>query len=134
MHFGPDYSSTLLNGREQTSTGDNRAVQFDQYPAEIVSQVNVYKTPMASIVGQGLAGTVDLRTIRPLEAGKQIISVGGRIVYPDQHRLNPEAKKYGYRVNGVYVDQFADGKVGVAVAVFVRAADAKTAKKAGVAA
>src|SRR5438270_11016539 len=31
--FGPDYSTTLLNGREQTSTGDNRAVQFDQYPA-----------------------------------------------------------------------------------------------------
>ena len=114
--FGPDYSSTLLNGREQTSTGDNRAVQFDQYPAEIVSQVNVYKTPMASIVGQGIAGTVDLRTIRPLEYAKRILSVGGRIVYPDQVRLNPEAKKYGYRANGVFVDQFADGKVGVAVA------------------
>ena len=114
--FGPDYSSTLLNGREQTSTGDNRAVQFDQYPAEIVNQVNVYKTPMASIVGQGIAGTVDLRTIRPLEYGKQILSVGGRVVYPDLGKLNPEAKKYGYRVNGVFVDQFADGKVGVAVA------------------
>src|SRR5690242_14766601 len=34
--FGPDYSTTLLNGREQTSTGDNRAVQFDQYPAEVI--------------------------------------------------------------------------------------------------
>src|SRR5688572_16921424 len=39
--FGPDYSTTLLNGREQTSTGDNRAVEFDQYPAEIINQVNV---------------------------------------------------------------------------------------------
>ena len=28
--FGPDFSMTLLNGREQTSTGDNRAVEFDQ--------------------------------------------------------------------------------------------------------
>ena len=114
--FGPDYSTTLLNGREQTSTGDNRAVQFDQYPAEIINQVNVYKTPMASVIGQGIAGTVDLRTIRPLEYGKRVISIGGRAVYPDIGKLNPDAKKYGYRVNGVYVDQFADGELGVSLA------------------
>jgi hypothetical protein len=114
--FGPDYSTTLLNGREQTSTGDNRAVQFDQYPAEVINQVNIYKTPIASVVGQGLAGTIDLRTIRPLEFGKRVISVGGRAVYPDIGKLNPDAKKYGYRVNGVYVDQFADGRAGVALA------------------
>ena len=111
--FGPDFSTTLLNGREQTSTGDNRAVEYDQYPSEVINQVNVYKTPLASVIGQGLAGTVDLRTIRPIEAGKRIISIGGRAVYPDIGKLNPDAKKYGYRVNGVYVDQFANGKVGV---------------------
>jgi len=114
--FGPDYSTTLLNGREQTSQGDNRAVQFDQYPAEIINQVNVYKTPMASIIGQGISGTVDLRTIRPLEYGKRVISVGGRIVASDMDKLNPDAKKYGYRFNGVYVDQFADGNLGVSLA------------------
>ena len=54
--FGPDFSQTLLNGREQTSTGDNRAVEFDQYPSEIVSQVVVFKSPTASLVGQGLGG------------------------------------------------------------------------------
>lgn len=114
--FGPDFSTTLLNGREQTSTGDNRAVEYDQYPSEIVNQVNVYKTPLASVVGQGIAGTVDLRTIRPIEAGKRILSFGARAVYPDIGKLNPDAKKYGYRVNGVYVDQFADGKVGISLA------------------
>ena len=114
--FGPDYSTTLLNGREQTSTGDNRAVQFDQYPAEVINQVNIYKTPIASVIGQGIAGTIDLRTIRPLEYGKRVVSVGGRVVYPDIGKLNPDAKKYGYRVNGVYVDQFADGRAGVSLA------------------
>ena len=114
--FGPDFSTTLLNGREQTSTGDNRAVQYDQYPSEVINQVNVYKTPMASVIGQGVAGTVDLRTIRPIEFGKRVISVGGRAVYPDLGKLNPDAKKYGYRVNGVYVDQFADGRAGVSLA------------------
>ena len=33
--FGPDFNGTLMNGREQVSTGDNRAIQFDQYPAEL---------------------------------------------------------------------------------------------------
>jgi iron complex outermembrane receptor protein len=114
--FAPDYSTTLLNGREQTSTGDNRAVEYDQYPSEVINRVNVYKTPMASIVGQGLSGTVDLRTIRPLEYGKQAIAIGGRGVYTDKGKLNPDGKVRGYRVNGVYIDQFADGKVGVALA------------------
>jgi iron complex outermembrane recepter protein len=114
--LGPDFSTTLLNGREQTSTGDNRAVEYDQYPSEIVNQVNIYKTPIASVIGQGIAGTVDLRTIRPLEYGKRVVSIGGRAVYPDIGKLNPDAKKYGYRVNGVYVDQFADGRIGVSLA------------------
>ena len=55
--FSPDFTTTLLNGREQTSTGDNRAVEYDQYPSEIVNQVNIYKTPISSVVGQGLAAT-----------------------------------------------------------------------------
>ena len=113
--LAPDFSTTLLNGREQTSTGDNRAVEYDQYPSEIVSQVLVYKTPMASIVGQGLSGTVDLQTIRPLEYGKRVISVGARGTFVDNGKLNAESKTLGYRVNGAYVDQFFGDTLGVAV-------------------
>ena len=64
--FGPDFSATLLNGRPQTSTNDNRGIEFDQYPSEIVNGVNVYKTPNAALPTQGLVGTIDIRTIRPL--------------------------------------------------------------------
>lgn len=113
--FAPDFSTTLLNGREQTSTGDNRAVEYDQYPSEVVSAVNVYKTPMASLVGQGLSGTVDMRTIRPLEAGKRIISVGARGSYADLGKLNAKSDDMGYRANAMYVDQFADDTIGIAL-------------------
>lgn len=113
--FGPDLSSTLLNGREQTSTGDNRAVEYDQYPSEIMSQVLVYKTAMPSIVGQGLSGTVDLRTVRPLEYGRRVISVGGRGSWADLGALNAGSKEYGYRANATYIDQFADDTVGIAL-------------------
>ncbi|PAX09267.1 TonB-dependent receptor [Sphingomonas lenta] len=113
--FAPDFSTTLLNGREQTSTGDNRAVEYDQYPSEVVNQVLVYKTPMASLVGQGLSGTVDLRTIRPLEFGRRAFSIGARGTYVDLGKLNVESEEYGYRVNGTYVDQFADDTIGIAL-------------------
>ncbi len=69
----PGFTTALLNGREQVSTGDNRNVEFDQYPSELISQVIVYKTPDSQLVGQGLAGTIDLRTVRPLDYGKQAV-------------------------------------------------------------
>ncbi len=113
--FGPDFSQTVLNGREQTSTGDSRAVEFDQYPSEIVSQVVVYKSPTASLVGQGLVGTIDIRTVRPLDYGKQVLAVGARGTYADLGALNAGSKKYGYRANATYIDQFADDTIGLAL-------------------
>ncbi|MBA2239047.1 MAG: TonB-dependent receptor plug domain-containing protein, partial [Lysobacter sp.] len=32
--FSGDFSTTTLNGREQVSPGNNRGVEFDQYPSE----------------------------------------------------------------------------------------------------
>jgi iron complex outermembrane receptor protein len=115
--FSPDFSTTLLNGREQTTTGENRAVEYDQYPSEIISQVNVYKTPMASLVGQGLSGTVDLRTIRPLKFGREVFSIGARGSYADLGKLNAGSDDKGFRVSATYVDQYAGDTVGLAVSV-----------------
>lgn len=112
--FGPDFSSTLLNGRQQTSTNDNRGIEFDQYPSEIVSAVNVYKTPSANLVGQGLVGTIDIRTIRPLDS-KEVMAIGARGSYADLGKLNSGSKDMGYRVFGTYVNKFADDTMGLAL-------------------
>ena len=115
--FGPDFSSTLLNGRQQTSTNDNRGIEFDQYPSEIVNSVDVYKSPSADLIGQGLVGTIDIRTIRPLEKGEQVIAFGARGVYADLGKLNSGSDDLGYRVFGTYVDQFLGDTVGLALSV-----------------
>ncbi|MES2119051.1 MAG: TonB-dependent receptor [Pseudomonadota bacterium] len=112
--FGPDFSVTTLNGREQTTTNDSRAVEFDQFPSEVISQVLIYKSPAANLIPQGLVGTIDLRTIRPLDAGKRVIAVGARGTYIDQ-KLMPDAQDKGFRVFGTYVDQLANGTLGVAL-------------------
>lgn len=115
--LGPDYSTSLLNGRELVSSGDNRAVEYDQYPSELIDQGVVYKTPYAGLIGQGLAGTVDLRTIRPLSKSERIINVAGRLEFNEGGSLNPDVKGWGYRATGTYVDQFADDTLGIALGV-----------------
>jgi len=109
--FAGDFSTTTLNGREQVSLGNNRGVEFDQYPAELVNQVVVYKTPDASLIGQGLSGTVDLQTVRPLNFSDRVIAVNARL---DQSRLGGE-KDNGNRVSLSYVDQYADNTIGLAL-------------------
>ncbi len=76
--LSPDFATTLLNGREIVSTGDNRSVEFDQYPSELLSGVTVYKTPDAGLIGQGLSGTLDMQTVRPLNFGKRVVTLNVR--------------------------------------------------------
>src|SRR6185437_4312101 len=75
--FGPDFSTTTLNGRQQTTTNDSRAVEFDQYPSEILAGVDVYKTSEADHTAGGLVGSIDMRTIRPLDYGHEILAACG---------------------------------------------------------
>jgi len=112
--LSPDFATTLLNGREMVSTGDNRSVEFDQYPSELVGGVIVYKTPDAGLVGQGLSGTIDMQTVRPLSYNSNVGVVGLR----GQHNslgsaANADAN--GNRFNMSYVGQFADRTLGLAI-------------------
>lgn len=112
--LSPDFSTTLLNGREMVSTGDNRSVEFDQYPSELVSGVTIYKTPDAGLIGQGLSGTLDMQTARPLNFSDTVVAVSGRY---QESSLGPAANigDDGSRFNASYIDQFADGTIGLSI-------------------
>ncbi|MCU0755895.1 MAG: TonB-dependent receptor plug domain-containing protein [Xanthomonadales bacterium] len=110
-----DYGTTLLNGREQVSVGDNRTVEFDQFPSELINQVLVYKTADAGLVGQGLSGTVDLRTVRPLQFRERVASVNLRGEKNSLGALNADSDDIGNRFSAFYVDQLMDGQLGVAL-------------------
>jgi iron complex outermembrane recepter protein len=109
-----DFANTLLNGREQVSTGNNRSVQYDQYPSELISRVDVYKTPTASLLGQGLSGTIDLATVRPLSFGQRTIAINVR---GERNGEGTPFKGDGARGSFTYIDQFADRTVGVALGI-----------------
>ena len=113
--LGPDFSTTLLNGREQVTVGDNRGVEYDQYPSEFFKTVNVYKSADASLVAAGISGTVDLRMLRPLDQGKRVIAVSARGEMNGINKLNPDGTRYGYRASATYVDKFANDTLGIAL-------------------
>lgn len=113
--LAPDFTTTLLNGREQVSINNNRGVELDQYPSELLNGAVVYKTPDAQLIGQALGGTIDMKTVRPLAYGKRTIAVGARFEINDLGKLNPDISNKGYRANISYIDQNADGTLGWAI-------------------
>jgi iron complex outermembrane receptor protein len=111
--MSPDMTTGLLNGREQVSTGDSRGVEYDQYPSELVSAATVYKTPDGSLVGQGLSGTVDIQTVRPLDFPNRNIAASYR---KEKSGVGPDLKTgSGDKMSLSYIDQFANRTIGVAV-------------------
>ena len=115
--FSENESATTFNGREQVSIGDNRGVEFDLYPSEIMSGVTVYKTPSASIEAEGIAGVIDMQTVKPLSKGERVIMFNGQLEQTGFGKLNPDGDDQGYRGTVSYIDQFADDTIGVAFAL-----------------
>jgi len=117
--LGPDFSTALVNGGQQVSTSNNRDVQFDQYPSSWFDSVVVHLSPEANLIGQGLAGTVDMRTIRPLEKSGPEAAVNAKYIWNGMSQLSDGkgVSNKGYNVNGVWVNQFADHTIGVTLGV-----------------
>jgi len=113
--FGENESATTFNGREQVSIGDNRGVEFDLYPSEIMSGVTVYKTPNASLEAEGIAGVIDMQTAKPLSR-ERTIQFNGQYEMTSFDKLNPDGKDAGARGTFSYIDKFANDTIGVAFA------------------
>lgn len=107
---------STLNGREQMSTSGQRSIEFDQYPSELISSAAVYKSPKASLIEGGVAGTVELQTANPLDnAEKHRFNVNARGMYNDRANEIPDAEEYGHRLSFSYQGKFMDDTLGVAL-------------------
>jgi iron complex outermembrane receptor protein len=111
--LSPSFNGSLLNGREQASTSDARSPEFDLFPSELTGAVLIYKTPDASLMGQGLASTIDLHTLRPLDFGKRVLAASAR-----KERIGFDSGAEigsGHRATLTYVDQFFGRTVGLSI-------------------
>jgi iron complex outermembrane receptor protein len=113
--LAPSFNGTLVNGREQASTGNARSPEFDLFPAELIGGAKIYKTPDATVIGQGLAATIDLTTVQPLDFGKRVLAAGIRHERSGVRSGSPEGD--GDRYTFSYIDQFANRTIGVAIGI-----------------
>ena len=118
--LGPSFVTVTVNGRIPFSGGNEgisalRQYNFDALPSEIVSGILVYKTPTAELVEPGLAGAIELKTLRPLDYrspfGRNVFgAITGRLEDDSQTR------SLGKRVSGVVGGKFFGDTLGLYVA------------------
>lgn len=107
--LGTNFTRVLLNGAPVAvasvrfdAQSTNREVDLDLLPTELFTQLTVSKTPVASQVEGGAAGTVNLRSARPFDNPKPYISYGL------QGSKVSGADKWGYRGHLVASATFGD--------------------------
>lgn len=115
--LGPFLSNATFNGRDATNGSGDRSVNFNQFPSELVNNIKIYKTQQASLIEGGVAGTIEIGTLRPLDFGKSRL----------QGEIKAQFNPYGDRILGSggigwrgtlsYVDQFANDTIGIAIGV-----------------
>lgn len=77
----------------QEGSGANREVPLDMFPPELFSTLEVFKTPSASMVEGGAAGTINMRMARPFD------SEGAHLTYSLQGTDNNNADDLGGRTS-----------------------------------
>lgn len=92
--MGPAFTRVLLNGAPMASASAgswggnisaNREVDMDFLPSELFRRATVYKSQQASVIEGGIAGTVDMRSVRPFDKSglRSAFTVSGN--YRDLH-------------------------------------------------
>ncbi|WP_347302818.1 TonB-dependent receptor [Croceibacterium sp. TMG7-5b_MA50] len=107
--LGTNFTRVLLNGAPVAvasvrfdAQSTNREVDLDLLPTELFTQLTVSKSPLASQVEGGAAGTVNLRSARPFDNPRPYVSYGL------QGSKNSQADKWGYRAYAIGSATFGD--------------------------
>lgn len=107
--LGTNFTRVLLNGAPVAvasvrfdAQSTNREVDLDLLPTELFTQLTVSKSPVASQVEGGAAGTVNLRSARPFDNPETYVS------YSLQGSKVSSADKWGYRGHILASTTFGD--------------------------
>lgn len=114
--LGSQFVTTTVNGRGLLTSGTEglsnlRSADMGAFPAEIVSGVEVQKTASADRSESGLAGSVNILTLRPLDsrALRDDTFFANFTLRGEQAGVNDDE---GYRLSGAIGGRTEDGKYG----------------------
>ena len=105
-----------VNGREVASSEPSRNIRWEQYPSELISGAQVYKTQSADLTAGGIAGTVNLETVEPLEYDGPRYTFNGVGAWYEGGKDIPDYNQWGNKLSGSLVKAF-NKKFGVALGI-----------------
>ena len=77
---GTDRNRVEINGVSTVGSGGSRqGIDFEDVNASIISSVEVIKAPLARTIEGSVGGTVNLKTIRPLELDETLVSFRAQV-------------------------------------------------------
>ena len=107
----PKFTDTLYNGRQLPSGSGTRAFDFQVLSGNFAQRVDVYKSPTADLPESGLAATINVQSIRPLDYGRERAVVTAEGVYDEQARSGVTP-----HLEALYTNTFFDHRLGWLVA------------------
>jgi len=123
----PSMNMVTLNGRNMPAVNNDgnagdtatRAFDFNNLASEVVNGVEVYKTGNAAITTGGLGAVINIKTLRPLDAGSKA-TVGAKLVHDTTVENGDDVTP---EVSGLYSWVDDDSVFGVAVAASYQGRD-----------
>lgn len=80
---GLNFVRSELNGRDTFTANNGRPLSFQDVPSELMSGVDVFKSPSADMIEGGISGTINLRTRVPFDSAGRVIAGSLEYSYGD---------------------------------------------------
>ncbi len=106
--LGPRLVLGLVNGREVASSEPSQDLRWEIYPSEILSGAQVYKSQDATLVPGGIAATIDIRTMSPLDYHGPTLTLRAGPTYNEIGNSLPHYEPMGYRGSAGFVKHLND--------------------------
>jgi iron complex outermembrane receptor protein len=107
--FGPQFNETLFDGRQVPTAIGNRGFDFGAVGAEFVGQVDVLKTPDASLSSGAIGATINIKYPKPFDhTGLQLAGSLSGTDATGENKATPNASI-------LFSDTFADDRFGILI-------------------
>ncbi|MDE2110151.1 MAG: TonB-dependent receptor [Alphaproteobacteria bacterium] len=106
--LGPRFVLGLVNGREVASSEPDQNVRWEIYPSEVVSGVQVYKSQSANLLSGGIAATINIKTVDPLDYSGPSFTMRAGPEYNDEANELPHYSPWGMRGSTSYITHLSE--------------------------
>jgi TonB-dependent receptor len=106
--LGPRLVFGTVNGREVASSEPSQDLRWEIYPSEVLAGAQVFKTQDATLIPGGIAATIDIRTISPLDYHGPTFTVRAGPTFNETANDLPHYDGTGYRGSAGFVTHISD--------------------------